>query len=165
MKTVLFTASLILALGASFVMLGFCMPVEQKSELSKEFDCNASTLWNQLISIEDYPSFKSDVSQIELHAKEPNLKWTEFNSLGVAETYEVIERIPNKKLVVKVFDPSLNIEKTREYNIFENGSASILSIKEYRKIEKLLLRSTLAISGQSHSIKKELNSLAQHMSL
>jgi len=163
-RSLVFFLSVLIALGASFVLVGFCAPIEQTTELSKEFSCSKNELWAKITSVEFFPDIKEDVFKVELVTGNC-LKWREFSKLGAVTELEVIEQIEGEKLVVKITNAQNNIEKKRVYSLFENNEGSVLSIKEFTRVEKLLLRSTLAISGNKQEIKKELNSFAQHVSL
>lgn len=166
MRSIIFFIGIVAALGLSFVLVGFCAPVEQSSELSKEFECSKEELWNQLINVGEYPEIKEDVFQVKVvsHNNE-DLKWIEYSKLGTSKELEVVEQVPGEKLIVRVIDPTLNLEKKRVYTLFGDQSKSILSVKEYVRVEQLLLRSTLAISGKKQGIRKELDNLAQYLSL
>lgn len=166
MRSIIFFIGIVAALGLSFVLVGFCAPVEQSSELSKEFQCSKEELWNQLINVGEYPEIKEDVFQVKVvsHDNE-DLKWIEYSKLGTSKELEVVEQVPGEKLIVRVIDPTLNLEKKRVYTLFGDQSKSILSVKEYVRVEQLLLRSTLAISGKKQGIRKELDNLAQYLSL
>lgn len=166
MRSVIFFIGIVLALGLSFVLVGFCAPVEQSSELSKEFTCSKQELWSQLINIGKYPDMKEDVFKVELlSGDKEELRWYEYSKLGAIRELEVVEQVPGERLTVKVTDPTLNLEKKRVYTLFGDQSTSILSVKEYTRVEQLLLRSTLAISGKKQGIKKELDNLAQYLNL
>jgi hypothetical protein len=151
------------ALALSFVLVGFCTPVEQSAEVSRKFNCSRSDLWLTLTNIREFASIKEDVKKVEILNDGGN-KWIEISGAGVATEVEILEATEGEKLVLKITDPNLKVEKRREYTLFGNQEHSMLSIKEYTKVEKLLLRSTLALSGSKQSIKKEINGLAQHMS-
>ena len=166
MRSVIFFIGIVAALGLSFVLVGFCAPIEQSSELSKEFECSKQELWDQLVNVGMYPKIKEDVFQVEVVSSEnEELRWIEYSKLGATKELEVVEQVPGEKLIVKVTDPTLNLEKRRIYTLFGDQSTSILSVKEHTRVERLLLRSTLAISGKKQGIKKELDNLAQYLSL
>ena len=164
MKSIIFFLSVIVALGVSFLLVGFCAPVNQTTEITKEINCSKTDLWSRLTSIELFAEIKTDVSEVEIIDADGK-KWKEFSSKGSIIEYEIIEEIPGEKLVVKVFDEKLNLEKKRVYTIFGSNSSSVLSIKEFVTVEKLLLRSTLAIAGNNNSITREVNSIAEYANL
>lgn len=164
MRSLIFFLIIIVALGASFVLVGFCAPIEQSSELSKELNCSKGDVWDRITNVELFKDYKFDVAEIEVVGHNGK-KWIEYSKQGAITEYEIIESVEGEKLVVKIFDKALNIEKKRVYTIFGSGNSSILSIKEFTRVEKLLLRSTLAIAGNKQEIKKELNNIAEHVNL
>lgn len=163
MRSFVFFIAVLAALALSFVLVGFCTPVEQSTEVSRQFNCSRTDLWLMLTNIQEFASIKEDVKKVEILG-DGNGKWIEISGAGVATEVEILEAIDGEKLVLKITDPNINVEKTREYTLFGNNDHSMLSIREYTKVEKLLLRSTLALSGSKQSIKKEINGLAQHIS-
>lgn len=165
MRSLVFFGTVVFALALSFVLVGFCSPIEQSSEMSKQFSCSKETLWDQVTSIELFPEIKDEVYEVKLISENESKKWVEYSKIGAKRVLEVEEEIPGEKLVVKIFDPSLDIEKTRIYSFFGDEHASVLSIKEFVRVEKILLRSTMAISGHKHSIKKELDEFADYITL
>lgn len=165
MRSFVFIGTILVALTLSFILVGFCSPVEQSSELSMEFECSKDALWNKVTTIDLLPSIKADVHEVEVIEEDQNKKWVEYSKIGAKKIMEVEEEVYGERLIVKEYDPSLNIEKRRVYSFFGSDDKSVLSIKEFVRVEKILLRSTMAISGQKHGIKKELDDLAKHMQL
>ena len=164
MKSLLFFVGIIAALGLSFILVGFCAPVEQSSEVSKEFECSKSELWNNITDIERYAKFKDNVSHIEF-AEGNKKQWIEYSKIGPINEFEILEWVEGEKLVLKITDPKLKVEKKRVYTVYGDQENSVLSIKEFTKIDKLLLRSTMAISGLNQEIRKELNFLEISLNL
>lgn len=130
-----------------------------------EFDCTKDALWDKVTSVELFPKIKADVHQVEMLNEDSDKKWVEYSKIGAKKIMEIEEEVTGERLIVKEFDPSLNIEKKRIYSFFGSGEKSVLSIKEFVRVEKILLRSTMAISGQKHGIQKELDNLAKHVQL
>ncbi len=148
----------------SFVFVGFYAPVEQNSEVSKEFNCSKQELWNNITNVNLYPEIKEEVADIEI-LDEQGKTWREFSKAGNVTDYEIIEEVPGEKLVVKIIDQTLDLVKMRVYNIYGGESSSVLSVKENTRVEKILLRSTLAISGSNHFVEKEINNLHSYLNL
>ncbi|MBI1182925.1 hypothetical protein GC194_01545 [bacterium] len=132
--------------------------------MSKEFNCSKTELWERITNVDLFPQMKDEVHRVEMIDPD-GTKWIEYSKVGTQTVMEIIEKVDGEKLVLKITDPELNIEKKRVYTLFGNDENSVLSIKEFTRVEKLLLRSTLAISGNKQGIKKELYNLEQYVSL
>lgn len=165
MRSFVFIGTVLVALTLSFILVGFCAPIEQNAEVSMEFECSKDALWDKVTSVELFPDMKPDVYKVEMLGDGSDRKWIEYSKIGAKKILEVEEEVYGEQLIVREYDPSLNIEKKRVYSFFGAGDKSVLSIKEYVRVEKILLRSTMAISGQKHGIEKELDNLAKHIQL
>lgn len=151
-------------LGSSFCFLGFCTPAEYQAEVSKEFDCSKEVLWNIVSTPEGYAKLKNDLRSFEI-TKSDGSQWVEYDNSGNFRTIEVLSKKEGEKLVLKVIDSNLGFEKIRTYRIYGNEDHSVLTVNEKSVIEKLLLRSTMVLSGRDLSIKKEMQALSKTVSL
>ncbi|MFY0672898.1 MAG: hypothetical protein JXQ87_05815 [Bacteroidia bacterium] len=164
MKSIIFFVSVVAVLAASFILVGFVSPVEQKNEISKEFNCSKETLWSKISDLEFYKQLKEDIAQV-VELDESGNNWHMFSNSGSCTKFEIIESTPGEKLVLKVTDQDLGIESLRTYQLYGNENSSVLTVKEHKKIEPILLRSTMAISGGNQFIKKEIDNLYSIISI
>lgn len=158
MKSIIFLIVVVAALATSFVFVGFVSPVEQKTEFSKEFNCSKEKLWSKVSDLEFYKNLKEDIVKIVELDKNGKV-WNMFSRTGICTKYEIIESEPGEKLVLKVTNADLGVESLRTYQLYGNGETSVITIKENKKVEPILLRSTLAISGSNSFAEKEIDNL------
>ena len=162
-KSLFVFISIALLMVVSFLLVGFCAPVENTTELSQQFNCSSQLLWSELTDISSYPEFKEDLQRVEIIDNQGERGWIEYDKLGAKTHVVILEERPGKELKVKLFYPGSDIERVRTYAIFGDSENSVLSISESSRIKPLLLRSTMAISGRDLGLKKEVQSLRQHL--
>ena len=155
---------IVVALATSFVLVGFCAPIEQENEISKEFNCSKEELWNKVSNLEFYKQFKNEITEIEKLDTEGTF-WRMFSKTGDFMQYEILDITPGEKIVFKITESNSGVESMRTYQLYGNNNSSVLTVKEHTRVEPILLRSTLAISGGGHLIKKEINNLHGIISL
>lgn len=158
MKSIIFFVVVVAALATSFFLVGFVSPVEQNNEFSKEFNCSKEKLWSKVSDLEFYKNLKDDIVDV-VELDENGKIWNMFSKSGICTKYEILESNPGEKLVLKVTNEDLGVESLRTYQLYGNGETSVLTIKENKRVEPILLRSTLAISGSNNFVKKEIDNL------
>ena len=162
-KSIIVFISIAVLSAISFVLVGFCAPVENTTELSQSFQCSSQLLWSELTDFSSYPEYKEGIDRVELLDTKGKRGWIEYDNIGTAREVVILKENPGKELTVKMIDADSDIERIRTYSIYGDAKTSVLSISESSRVEPLLLRSTMAISGRGLGLKKEVQSLRQHL--
>lgn len=159
MKTLFYLLGLLGLSGVSFILLGFCLPNEFTGEVTKQFTCSKSKVWELLTDPNNQEKIKPEVASVTAHAN----GWEEVDKLGSVTRFEILEAVENEKLVLKVINPTLNVEKVRTYQVYGNDNSSVVTCTQRCLVDKILLKTTMAISGTNQDIKKELSQLSQQL--
>lgn len=157
MRGIIYILGLLGLSGITFLLLGFCLPNEFKGELSKEFTCDKALLWQKIADPSTYERVKPEIRTVQATAQNA---WVTTDKVGAQLRYEVVEKVKNERLVIKVTSPNTGVEKLRTYRVFGDEHSSILTVTQVCSVDRLLMKTTMALSGSHQDLKKEIQQLS-----
>ena len=107
MKWVLIILGVIAAIAAIVVVIGLLLPEKHVASRKAVIRQSPETIWSALTTIREFPSWRSDLTSVELlPERDGHPLWIEHGSNGDI-TMERMEAVPMQRLVGRIADSSL----------------------------------------------------------
>jgi uncharacterized protein YndB with AHSA1/START domain len=124
----------VLAVVAGVVLLvvvgGMLLPTAHTARTHATINAPPDTIWRALTDVEAFPSWRSDVSRVELlPAANGRKTWREIGKYGTI-TFEEVVAEPPRRLVGRIADPSLPFGGSWTYDVASDGAGSRVTITE-----------------------------------
>jgi uncharacterized protein YndB with AHSA1/START domain len=124
----------VLAVVAGVVLLvvvgGMLLPTAHTARTHATINAPPDTIWRALTDVEAFPSWRSDVSRVELlPAANGRKTWREIGKDGTI-TFEEVVAEPPRRLVGRIADPSLPFGGSWTYDVASDGAGSRVTFTE-----------------------------------
>ena len=133
-----------LALALVLWLIGLLLPIRHAEEVRTFLGASAETVWAVLNDLDGMPNWRHDIRGLE---RLPDLlgqaRWLEVGSGGRRTTYQRIESVTPRRLVVRSSAP--NRQWVYEIRALDRGSE--LAVREERTISHPLMRALVLIFG------------------
>jgi uncharacterized protein YndB with AHSA1/START domain len=112
------------------VVVGTLLPKAHTAQSHATIDAPPDSIWRALTDVEAFPSWRSDVSRVELLSASNGRKtWQEIGKHGTI-TFEEVAAEPPRRLVGRIADPSLPFGGSWTYDVRPEGAGSRVTITE-----------------------------------
>jgi hypothetical protein len=111
-----------------------------------------------------YPKWRADVQSVDLLGS-PNghIQFQENGSTG-GVTYELVDEVPNQRLVTRIVDQDLGYSGSWTYLLTPSESGTLLTITERGKVPNPVFRfMSRYFFGHTQTIDSYLSALARHL--
>ena len=144
-----------------FFAIGYFAPVEYSGRTSKTITLSRSSLWQVANDVGSLPKRRSDITSFEVLRKDGDnvLRWREGYSLGRTAIFEVIERVPEEKLVIEMMQSSFGMRGTWTYEFSGEEVFTTLAILEKSETQSIWHRAWKTILGRNSDIRSDLASI------
>jgi Polyketide cyclase / dehydrase and lipid transport len=151
---------LVLLCAIVSLVIGSRLPLNHTASRSMRFARSPADVYAVIRNVGQAPAWRSDVREVELIGDD---KFREFSSRG-AVTYQIIEDVPDRKLVARIVDFDLGYGGSWEYNLEPSGDGTLLTITERGEISNVLFRFMARyLFGHTASINAYLNALSSRL--
>ena len=164
MRYVLGALGVIAAVIVLVVAIGFALPVRHRASRAARFGSPPSAIFAAITDVERYPSWRSDVTRVELVPNDSGpMRFREIGSNG-AILYEVERREPDRLLVTRIADPSLPFGGRWTYELTPSDQSTTLRITEDGEVRNPVFRFVSRfILGQTATIDHYLTDLGKRL--
>jgi uncharacterized protein YndB with AHSA1/START domain len=158
MKWLLISLFALIALILLVILIGLSLPKQHVVSRSATFRQSPETVW---AVITGPPTWRPDLKGYqELPARNGHRTWTETDKHGQAITYEAVESVAPRKLVVRIADEKLPFGGTWTFDIVPAGEGSSITVTENGEIYNPIFRFVLRfIMGHASTIETYLHAL------
>jgi uncharacterized protein YndB with AHSA1/START domain len=121
-------------------VVGMLLPREHTARSYSTIDASPDAIWRALTDVEAFPSWRDDVSRVELLPPAHGRKtWRELGKNGTI-TFEQVIAEPSHRLVSRIADPGLPFGGTWTYDVVPAGEGSKVTITEDGVVHNPLFR-------------------------
>ncbi len=140
MKIALIIAAVLVLAVIAVIAIGAMLPREHVASRSARIARPPADVYAAIRDFESLPKWRGDVQRVEmLGLADGRLRFREHASHG-AVTYEVVEEVPNRKLVTRIADRDLGYSGSWTYELTPDGDGTLLRITENGEVSNLLFR-------------------------
>ena len=158
-KYLLFGVFGIIIVGlVGYVMLGILSPKEYKGEITAEIDVPKRFVWTYLTEIDSLAVRRNDIEEIEhLGLNEIGLeKWREYTDAKGFVEMEFLEKVPDRKVSVKMSRSSFGMTGIWTYEFKDGGNENtIITVKEESTAERFVPRAMLTLGGREAYLENQ----------
>jgi hypothetical protein len=129
MRYVVIVLAVIVALIIVVVAVGFALPARHRASRAARFTASPSALFSTISDVAQYPSWRSDVTRVEVVNDSTPMRFREVGRNGTI-LYEVERREPDWLLVTRIADPTLPFGGTWTYELSPATDGTMLRITE-----------------------------------
>jgi uncharacterized protein YndB with AHSA1/START domain len=129
MRIVLIAALTVVALIAAVVLIGLLLPKTHIATRTVVIEAPPPVVWKAIATVEAYPQWR-DVQTAVLPSQGGRRMWKETDRHGDTMTMEVMEEIPDRRLVTRIADKKLPFGGTWTYELVPAGNGTQLTIIE-----------------------------------
>jgi polyketide cyclase/dehydrase/lipid transport protein len=127
---------LLLVSGLLAVVIGSRLPSDHTVSRSLKLHRNPADVYAIVRNVGATPNWRPDVKRVDILSED---KFREHGSNG-AVTYQIVEDVPNQKLVTKIVDVDLGYSGSWEYNFEAGAAGTTLTITERGIVSSPLFR-------------------------
>ena len=128
----------IIVVVSAIVAIGYALPQAHVASVQGVVPKPPAEVFEQLSDVSRYPEWRTDLQRVEIISSAP-LKWQEEMG-GDVITYEVVERDPPRRFVVRIADPDLPFGGSWTYELRPEGSGTQLTITERGEVFNPIFR-------------------------
>ena len=132
MRWLLLAAAVLAALVIVVVATGFMLPVAHRATRGARLPASAHDVFALITDVAGYPRWRSGLSRVEIVATGADgapARFREHSSDG-AILYEVVERVPDRRMVTRIADAGLPFGGRWTYELTPDGDGTRLTITE-----------------------------------
>ena len=132
MRWVLIAAAVLAALVVVVLLIGWMLPVRHTASREIEVQATPAAVYGLIGDVARYPEWRTGVTKVEVLAADDSARTQRFREHGSdgAILYEVVEREPDRRLVVRIADESLPFGGRWTYDLTPSASGTTLRITE-----------------------------------
>lgn len=146
----------LVALFLLVVAIGWMLPVAHRATRSATFDATPSEVFALIAGFQDYPGWRSDVTRVEILSERDPLRFREHGSQG-AIAYEMVERQPDRRMVVRIVDQGLPYGGQWTYEVLPEAAGTTLRITEDGEVYNPVFRfMSRFVFGHTRTLKNYL---------
>ena len=159
---ILSMVSVLALLGGVGALIGSRLPVSHMATRSMVLHRPAAELYKMVRDVKNSPSWRSDVKSVELLGDvNGKLNYRERGSQGEV-TYELIEDVPNQKIVTRIPEQGLGYSGTWTTMFAPEEGGTRVTITENGEVSNVLFRfMSRYVFGHTSTIDGYLTSLAK----
>ncbi|MTI30273.1 SRPBCC family protein [Xanthovirga aplysinae] len=151
---------IIIALGilfGAFWLIGYYTNENYEGEHIVKLDCPKAVVWDILTDLEEIPDYRDEIDEVHFKGRNQRglMKYEMIPEIGGYIDLEILERIPEKRLVVRMIDSSFGLSGIWTYELEGNNDYCLVTISENSRLENTLSRSTLSLTGRDAILERE----------
>ena len=157
MRWLLIILGMLAALVAIVVLVGWMLPVRHTASREVVVQARPADVYALVTDVARYPAWRTGVTRVEVLATDDSARVQRFREHGSdgAILYEVVERVPDRRLVVRIADTSLPFGGRWTHEIVPSTSGTTLRITEdgevynpvFRFVSRFVLGHTRTMDG------------------
>ena len=160
MKWVLIIVAATAGLVGVIALIGATLPQNHIASRSARLSAPPDTIWSLITDVARYPSWRKDVTSVELVGGKPLLTWREVAG-GDRLTFEATTSEPDSHFVAHIADRGLPFGGSWDYRIAPEGTGTRVTITENGEVYNPIFRFiSTYVMGQTATIDKYLAALA-----
>lgn len=130
MRWILAVLGALVAVVVLVAIIGMLLPKEHTARSHATINAPPDSVWRALTDVEAFPSWRGDVSRVEMLPSPSGRKtWREIGKHGTI-TFEEVVAEPPRRLVGRIADPSLPFGGSWTYDVTSEASGSRVTITE-----------------------------------
>lgn len=150
----------IVLLAVLAFIIGSLLPQHHSAQRTALLPQPPEKVWATITDIVGYPSWRKDVSKVELMAfNDSQHVWREQSEHGSSITYSADKWEPPRHLVTRIANKDLPFGGSWDYTIVPSGTGSTITITENGEIYNPIFRLMSRIMGNTATIDSYLKSL------
>ena len=130
MRIVLIAATTIVVLIIAVVLIGMLVPKTHIATRTVVLDAPPPVVWKAITTVEAYPQWRDVQAAVLLPPQAGRKMWRETDRHGDTMTLEVLEEIPERRLVTRIADKQLPFGGTWTYELVPRGAGTQVTIIE-----------------------------------
>jgi uncharacterized protein YndB with AHSA1/START domain len=140
MRWILAVLTALVAVAVLVTTIGMLLPKEHTARSHARINAPPDSVWRALTDVEAFPSWRGDVSRVEmLPSPNGHKTWREIGKHGTI-TFEEIVAEPPRHLVGRIADANLPFGGSWTYDVVPDGSVSRVTITENGTVHNPLFR-------------------------
>jgi uncharacterized protein YndB with AHSA1/START domain len=140
MRWLLVVLAAVAAVVALVALTGMLLPRAHTARSHATISATPDSVWSAITDVEAFPSWRGDVSRVELLSPTNGRKtWRESGKHGTI-TFEELEALPPHRLVGRIADPSLPFGGSWTYEIVPDRTGSRVTITEEGVVHNPIFR-------------------------
>lgn len=140
MRIVIIAAATLVVLVLSVVLIGFLLPKTHIATRTVVIDAPPPLVWKAITTVDAYPQWRGVRTAVMLPPQAGRRMWRETDQHGQAMTMEVLEEIPERRLVTRIADKKLPFGGTWTYELVPMQGGTQVTIIEDGVIHNPLFR-------------------------
>lgn len=130
MRWILTVLGVLAAVVLIVVVVGMLLPKEHTARTNATFNAAPDSIWRALTDVEAFPSWRGDVSRVELlPSSNGHRTWREIGKNGTI-TFEEVAAEPSRRLVSRIADPNLPFGGSWTYDVARDANGTRVTITE-----------------------------------
>jgi len=121
MRYVLIAIGVLAALLLCVVLVGWALPKHHHVRVERVYVATPSALFALISDVKAYPSWRSDLTNVEVLSAE-GVRWRETTKSGGPISYVMEESVPDRKLVARIADTNLPFGGAWTYELTPVGT-------------------------------------------
>lgn len=145
--------------------IGYALPRDHVASMTRLVEAPPRRVFTLITDVSRYPDWRKDVTHVEVLSTTP-LKWREHAG-GDVITFELVESVPDQKVVWRIADPDLPFGGTWTYELQPDGGGAHtrVTIAERGEVYNPIFRFVSRfVFGHTATIEAYLDALAGHSS-
>ena len=142
MRWVLLAVAIVVALVLVVLIVGWRLPVQHRVSRERAVSASPAAVYALVSDVAAYPQWRTGVTKVDVLAADDAtrpMRFREHGSDGVS-LYDVVEREPDRRLVVRIADPSLPFGGRWTYDIAPTTNGATLRITEDGEVYNPIFR-------------------------
>jgi uncharacterized protein YndB with AHSA1/START domain len=130
MRIILIAAITVVALVLAVVLVGLLLPKTHIATRTVVLEAPPPVVWKAITTVEAYPQWRDVQAAVQLPPQSGRKMWKETDRHGDTMTLEVLEEIPERRLVTRIADEKLPFGGTWTYELVPMRGGTQLTIIE-----------------------------------
>lgn len=157
----------LIGLVGGVLILGTNAPLEYAGALERVIPAAPGAVYARLIDVESLPADRPELKSIEVLERDAAgqvVLWKEHADMDGYALFRRLEAIPDRRLTVRLEEGTFHFLGTWTYELSPAGQGVRVKISENSRVDSLLVRAMLALSGRDAVLRQELDRLEQQFS-
>ena len=151
------------AIVLTVVAIGYALPAAHVAAAQLRVAHPAQQVFRAVADVESYPTWRSDVTRVEMLTPDAGKRWREHGSNGEI-TFEVVEAQPPLRLVSRIADRDLPFGGSWTFEFTPENGGTLLTITERGEVYNPVFRfMSRFVFGHTATIDQFLADLKKHL--
>ena len=144
---------------ALVTVMGYALSQDHVASMTRLVELTPERVFVRITDVERYPEWRKDVDRVEVLSATP-VRWREHSD-GDAITFEIVQAVPDEKVVSRIADPNLPFGGTWTYELRRDGQGTRVTITERGSVYNPIFRfMSRFIFGHTATVEAYLDALA-----